>query len=171
MYVGVGARVGSARDRRMFLLVRRRGVGEYPGQVCYDPARPRWYPNWVSTPTELACVMTSGAASLYQRAEYGRIPTVADLGTPPAPNAPQTPAEMLSFTPDQSTTTPDQWAVFQAQQRAVLDAAAAGGSWNPAGNLPSATAVSDFFSQYGGALLAGGLVLGGLYIFGGGRRH
>lgn len=149
-------------------LVRRggrvaRGVGEYPGQPCYDPNRPAWFPYWASSPEELMCVLGEGAAAIYQRVQYGAIPTVAELGTPPAPNAPQTQAEMETpgaFTPDQAYMTPEQWTAYQQRQRDVLNAAAASGAWNPEGRLPTV----DLWGKYGVLLLAVGVGVGGAVL-------
>ncbi len=31
------------------------GVGMYPDQTCFDPARPSWLPNWLDDLTESQC--------------------------------------------------------------------------------------------------------------------
>lgn len=41
-------------------LVRRRGVGEYPGYYCYDPNRPSWLPYWLDDLTESSCKWNPG---------------------------------------------------------------------------------------------------------------
>lgn len=34
---------------------RRRGVGMYPDQTCFDASRPAWLPNWLDDFSESAC--------------------------------------------------------------------------------------------------------------------
>src|SRR5882724_6791218 len=37
------------------LPVRRRGMGKYPDQTCFDPNRSSWLPNWIDSFDEIAC--------------------------------------------------------------------------------------------------------------------
>lgn len=162
---GYFRRLAVAGDRR------RRGLGEYPGQACYDPGRPGWYPYAVSTPTEFACVMGSGAAGFYERIQYGAIPRPGDLPPAPGPIAPQTSDEMATWTPEQAFATEGDWEAWRASQRAAIVAAEQSGAYNPEGNLPvTASGLSDFFSRYGTALAVAGVALVGVVAVAGVRR-
>lgn len=156
---------------------RRRGVGEYPGDACYDPSRPSWLPGWISDATEFACVMGKGGsniasaattegANIYSAAEYGIFP--APVTVPPAAPASAYSSVPASWSPSQTTLQPGE---LGAANAAAANAAAASGAWNPAGNLPvSASGLSDFFSNYGGLLLAGVVGVGAAVLLVKGRR-
>lgn len=78
-----------------------RGLGLYPDEPCYDPARPSWLPYWLSSYTEEDCVIAKF---------FGKYPGVTynpDLyPSPPAPVAPSTPpAEVVvggNVTPEEA---------------------------------------------------------------------
>ena len=54
------------------------GMGAYPSDSYYDPARPSWLPYWIDTPTE------SGL-------KWGAYPGVTTMENPPLPPAPVSP--------------------------------------------------------------------------------
>lgn len=132
----------------------------------------------VCLPSDVAKVsgrVTTAAADVYQQAVYGDVPTVPSLPPAPAPNAPETQAQMTDadlWTVAQSQVSPDQWNAWSESQRAAVAAAIANGSYNPAGNLPNVTDLSKFFAQYKTPLLVGGAVLGFFVLKGlaGGHR-
>jgi hypothetical protein len=120
-----------------------------------------------------AAKVTTAAADVYQQAVYGNVPTVASLPPAPAPNAPQTQTQMTdaqAWTVAQSAVTPEQWDAWSESQRQAIADAIASGDYNPAGNIPSFTSVSDFLAQYKTPLLIGGALLGGLLVFSSVRR-
>lgn len=138
----------------------RRGMGSV---LSAPPACDSWWSMldpaaWVDCPWlahPLADPAAEAAAGLYQQVQYGAIPAVAP---PPAPNAPQTAAQMQgAWDVSQSASQPGQ---IGAAQQAVINQAVADGSYNPAGNLPAtADDLSKFWSQYGTYLIIGGLGL------------
>lgn len=166
---------GSSSPR---MAIPSRGLGRYPGETCYDPNRPTWWPNWFSTPTEDWCLWFGGgvAVDVYERAQYGKVPQVADLPRSPGPNAPQTIPELTiagEWTPAMTGVTPEQWEKWKADQRAAIAAAEARGEYFPGGRLPfNALDWSDFWKRWGGLIAAAGVGVVGLVAWGaiGGRR-
>lgn len=167
-----GPGLGLVASLRRARPARRRGMGEYPGDPCYDPGRPSLLPYWISSGQELACVLGSGAAGWYERIQYGKIPRPADLPAPPVAPAPQTAAQLAGdWWPEAAAVSPEQWEAWKASQRAAIVAAEQSGEYNPAGNLPvTASGLSDFFSRYGTALAVAGVALVGVVAVAGVRR-
>ena len=46
-------------------MIGRRGVGAYPGDLCYDPNRPSWLPYWITDFTEANCSIGAAAPPTY----------------------------------------------------------------------------------------------------------
>lgn len=92
------------------------------------------------------------AGNIYESVQYGAIPKPA---SPPAPNAPQTAAEMVNWSPEQSASRPGQ---IGAATQAAIDGAIQSGTYNPSGNLP---VTADWMSDHSALLwFAGFAVLG-----------
>lgn len=91
-------------------------------------------------------------ADTYAWAQYGRIPVPGvELPLPPAPAAPQTASEMVTWSPElaeeRNRAAYDAWVT---EMRDIIAAAEASGSYTPAGRLPvTAEGVSDWFSGLG----------------------
>lgn len=81
------------------------GLGLYPDNPCYMPNRPSWLPYWMDTKGEAECVSRGGSFP---------------LPTPPAPAAPQSHGEMLSWEPqDIYREAPRQWDEWREETRAA----------------------------------------------------
>ncbi len=57
------------------MILRRRGVGEYPGYYCYDAARPSWLPYWLDSVSESSCKWSPSTIAGNIRACAGNSPT------------------------------------------------------------------------------------------------
>ena len=89
----------------------------YPTDRHYDKNRPSWVPYWWDTPTEIRKLKAVGGGTIFSDLEYYNPWTIGDFNfdlepqkvsnpvnvgtTPyPAPPAPQTKKEMLTWTPE-----------------------------------------------------------------------
>lgn len=151
-----------------------RGVGEYPGQQCYDAARPSWYPGWMSTPSELACVMAEGSAGFYEMAQYGRITRPGDVAGP----SPTSPADVANTAAElRDLSAPGGWtfedsqvdpAEYAARLRAQIAADEKSGAYNPDGNLPLKALDLEILAPF---LIAGAVLIGWQFMKGAGRNY
>lgn len=57
------------------MILRRRGVGEYPGYYCYDAGRPSWLPYWLDSVSESMCKWSPVTVTGNLRACLGGSPT------------------------------------------------------------------------------------------------
>lgn len=155
------------------MITRRRavrGIGEYPGQSCYDAARPGWYPGWLSTPSEFACAMGQGSAGFYELAQYGRITRPGDVAGP----SPASPADVADTAEElRELSAPGAWtfddsqvdpAEYAARLRDQIAADERSGAYNPDGNLPLNALDFEFLAPF---LIAGVVLFGWQYMKGG----
>ena len=96
------------------MLVRSRGVGEYPGYYCYDSGRPSWLPYWLDSLTESACkyrpstiagniaACVSGSPECREPSEAQKNPDLSGPGVAPAgtPSNVPTCLGFTTFNPD-----------------------------------------------------------------------
>lgn len=106
------------------------------------------------------------AANYYEAINYGQIPQLQNAPVAPVAGAPQTQQQMTDPTAwNPQTAAAAGKTAYEQGLRDWLTSQAASGSWNPAGRLPvSATDVSNFSSNWGALLIAGGLVAGALLL-------
>ena len=150
---------------------RRRTLGAYPGDPCYDSLRPSWLPGWIPTLTEFNCnasqvnkataaagplswagtsagSLPNQIANIYEVLEYGHIPAPSSFKTP----SPVPPRNLISPGP---TGGPESAATMNSDQAAAIQAAIQqaedSGDYVPAGKLPiSATDLLNLnFSLFG----------------------
>jgi hypothetical protein len=107
------------------------GLGFYPGDKCYDPGRPSWYPYWLQTLSEEVCNENQfwGSWGKYPGVDYTPLPV------PPAPptvgipsgtviaGSGATPAEVQAI---QDKLIADEKAAYDAQVKAFMAKTAAG---------------------------------------------
>ena len=122
-----------------------RGFGEYPGNYCYDAARPDWLPYWIDSITESLCKWSPSTVASTLKACLTGDPS---CGTPTAAQSDPTLSGAGVAAPGTPTNVPECSGLY------TLDVA-------------SNTCKLDFTSTP--VLLAGGLFVLAL-VFVGGRR-